>query len=330
MNKALLLFSLLLVNLSIAQAQDYPKSRPLANQGPTQIKTAIFVLDIENIDNKTQSFTLNMVIRLKWEDLRLKDIGHSLPLQSVWHPNVQIYNLRKMEKQFPEIVSITKDGVVQYIQRYQATLSSPLDFREFPFDEQSLAISLLSFGYTPQEVEFVFETAGGGEGFSISDWKVKPMGATISQLKASMFNDGSEELIRPKLDYTFSATRHIQFYWWKVLSPLMVILFLSWAVFWIDPEQVGAQIGIAGTSILTLIAFLYRLDNLIPPVSYLTHMDHFIFATLMMVFLAYLEALISTTLAFKGKKQIAVKLDYVFRIAYPIAFIFIVYMYWIR
>ena len=131
------------------------------------------------------------------------------------------------------------------------------------------------------------------------------------------------------MDYEFKASRYIHFYWWKVLAPLMVILFLSWAVFWIDPSQVGAQIGVSGTSILTLIAFLYKLDNVLPPVSYLTHMDHFIFTALVLVFIAYIEALVSITLAHKDKKELALKLDYSFRIAYPILFLIVIYFFWL-
>jgi hypothetical protein len=271
-----------------------------------------------------------VVVRLKWKDERLAGVKGPIPLNSVWNPNIHIYNLRNVETHFPEVVKISNDGVVEYTQRYYATLSSPLDFSEFPFDQQKLPISLLSFGYTPEQVEMVFETAGGSEKFSISDWQIEAVGATVSNLSANMFNDGSEEIVRPKLDYVFSAHRYIQYYWWKVLAPLMLILFLSWAVFWIDPSQVAAQIGVSGTAILTLIAFLFRLENILPPVSYLTHIDHFIFTTLVMVFFSYTEALVSTTFALKGKKDFALKLDKVFRIGYPIIFVAILLIFWIR
>jgi hypothetical protein len=66
----------------------------------------------------------------------LKDIKGPASLNSIWQPNVQIYNVRDVEIRFPEQVIITEDRLVQYTQRYYATLSSPLDFREFPFDEQ--------------------------------------------------------------------------------------------------------------------------------------------------------------------------------------------------
>lgn len=328
MNKILLITFLLFANFSDTKAEEFSRSRPAENNGPTKVMISLYVIDIEDVDNKDQSFTLDIVIRYKWKDSRLTGMENPIPLHSIWYPNIQIYNLRDMEKRFPEIVTV-HDGTVQYTQRYYATLSSPLDFKEFPFDVQKLPITLLAFGQTPEEVELILETAGGADKFSISDWQIEPIGAKNSTIKANLFNDGTELIVRPKLDYEFSAHRHIQYYWWKILAPLMVILFLSWAVFWIDPSQVAAQIGVSGTSILTLIAFLFRLENILPPVSYLTHMDHFIFAALIMVFFSYMEALVSTTFALKGKKAFAQKIDLVFRIGYPIIFVVIIYLFWI-
>lgn len=321
---------ILLAHTTNAQTADLPRSRPDEKGVPTKVLVSIYVLDIEKIDNKEQNFTLDVVIRLKWKDERISGVEIPIPLNAIWQPNVQIYNLRNVDTRFPEAVTVLPDGTVQYTQRYYATLSSHLNFQEFPFDIQTLPISLLAFGFTPDEVELVLETSGSEKNFSISDWKVEPIGAKVSKVKANLFDNASEEIVRPRLDFEYKATRYIQFYWWKVLAPLTVILFLSWAVFWIDPAQVGAQIGVSGTSILTLIAFLYKLDNILPPVSYLTHMDHFIFTALVLVFVAYIEALVSTTYALKGKNAFALRLDLIFRIAYPIIFLIIVFIFWMR
>ena len=329
MYKILIIVILVSTYLLNAQPNEFPKSRPNEKEGPTEVLVAFYIIDIEDIDNKKQSFTADVVIRLKWSDPRLSDVKRQVPLNAIWNPNIHIYNLRDSETRLPEIVTILNEGTVQYTQRYYAKLNCQLDFKDFPFDEQILPISLMSFGYTPNEVQLVYENAGSEKKFSISDWYIEPLGAKTSVMRANLFEDNSEEITRPKLDYNLKANRFIQYYWWKVLAPLLVILFLSWAVFWIDPSQVGAQIGVSGTSILTLIAFLLRLENFLPPVSYLTHMDYFIFTSLVLVFLAYLEALTSTTFALKGKKDFALKLDFTSRIVYPIIYFIVILYFWI-
>jgi len=330
MNKLLIAFFLVFSNIIHAQEQIFPKTRPLAKEGPTKVLVSLYIIDIENIDNKKQSFTADFIVRLRWKDPRLADVKRSIPIKSVWNPNTLIYNLRgDDETRFPEVVTILDSGLVEYKQRYYANLGNSLDFSDFPFDKQTLTISFVAFGFSPNEVEFIPEFEGKTEKFSISDWKIESIGFEVSEFQVNLFGNNAKKLVRPKIEYKFSSERFIQYYRWKILAPLMVILFLSWAVFWIDPSQVGAQIGVAGTSILTLIAFLLRLESFLPPVSYLTRLDHFVFTSLILVFVAYLEALVSTTFALKGNHKLALKLDFVFRILYPVLFLIIYLVFWI-
>ncbi|MEA3302655.1 MAG: hypothetical protein U9Q75_05180 [Pseudomonadota bacterium] len=49
------------------------------------------------------------------------------------------------------------------------------------------------------------------------------------------------------------AKRYIAYYIWQIVLPLAVVV-MSWAAFWIDRVHVGVRIGVATSSILTLIA----------------------------------------------------------------------------
>ena len=102
MNKVLVLIMLFSTFISKAQSTDLPKSRPHEQGKPTEVKVALYVLDIEGIDNKKQSFTLDMIMRFKWSDPRLSNEQGMIPLNTIWHPNVQIYNLRNVETRFAE------------------------------------------------------------------------------------------------------------------------------------------------------------------------------------------------------------------------------------
>ena len=42
------------------------------------------------------------------------------------------------------------------------------------------------------------------------------------------------------------------------------------------PDHHDAQIGLSATSMLTLIAFIFATTNMVPALSYLTRLDHFI------------------------------------------------------
>jgi hypothetical protein len=107
---------------------------------------------------------------------------------------------------------------------------------------------------------------------------------------------------------------------WRVIGPLTFIVLMSWAVFWIDPGSFGVQIGLASTSILTLVAFLFSLNNVLPPLSYLTRMDVFLFSSLALAFLAFGEAIMTAVLKGRGREGRALRVDRWARWAFPIAF----------
>jgi hypothetical protein len=319
---------ILVVSSFINASQSYdPKERP--TDEPTQATIRIYILDVESINNINQNFSGDFIVRLEWKDERLIGGKSTYPLNQVWHPTVHIFNARDINLQLPEAVTVLPDGTVRYIQRYYGTFASALDFKKFPFDYQLLSLNFVSLLYSENEIEFVFDVGGRADRFSLSGWDVSSGEVSIEPMPIDFDKGAETRMTRASFNYTMTATRHISFYWYKVVAPMAIIVLLSWAVFFIDPSQVAAQVGVSATSILTLIAFLLRLENFIPPISYLTQLDYFVFTTLFLVFMAYMEALVSTRFALRGKKELALKLDYMSRLIFPSVFILIIIFFWV-
>ena len=76
---------------------------------------------------------------------------------------------------------------------------------------------------------------------------------------------------------------------------------MSWSVLWIDPSQTGAQVSIAITSMLTLIAYRFAVGADVPRLPYLTVLDRFILASSILVFLSLVEVVVTTTLALRAR-----------------------------
>ena len=101
-------------------------------------------------------------------------------------------------------------------------------------------------------------------------------------------------------------------------------------MFWIDPQHIGPKIAVSATSILTLVAFLIRLDSMLPPVSYLTNMDRFVYMTLLLVFFAYVVALSSSRLAVSDSGMaMAQTMDKYSRVLFPVAYAVVVFVFWV-
>ncbi len=101
------------------------------------------------------------------------------------------------------------------------------------------------------------ERSGRLESFSIVGWSVE-LGE--ADLEPQYLPGQGRALAR--LSLSLVAERYPQFHVWKVLVPLTMIVFMAWAVFSVDPQQLSPQMGVSTASVLTLIAFQFSLGYL--------------------------------------------------------------------
>ena len=61
-----------------------------------------------------------------------------------------------------------------------------------------------------------------------------------------------------------------------VIVPLLLIVMLSWSVFWMDQSSLGDRISVSFIGILTVVAYQIVLSEILPRISYLTLMNGFL------------------------------------------------------
>jgi hypothetical protein len=229
--------------------------------------------------------------------------------------------MKSAVKQFEEIVWVDCRGNVEYGQILYGDFLTTANIKEFPFDQRFLKIEFVSTKYETNELQFVKneKATGRDEQFSITDWNIGEI--PIAESAVYHFKPGNQELA--SFIYKLTAIRNYNFFLWKVIAPLVLIVFMSWAVFWIPPSQLGPQIGLSVTSMLTLIAYRFAIGNIVPDVDYLTRFDKFVFGSTLLVFLALIEAVITGSLSFSKNEELASSIDWYSRFLFPLAFIVI-------
>ena len=298
--------------------------RPGHKDKPTTINIGIAVVDIDTIDGADQSFRANFVISMNWEDPRLAKTTSTmrkLDLKEVWNPGLQIVNQQKLFKTFPDTVEISPEGTVNYKQRYWGTLSHPMNLREFPFDHHSLHINIVAAGWNSEDIKFVIvaDRTGLGERLTVTDWNI--VGWEVSTESIII---GKGLPVFPGAIFEFEANRLVGFYLVKVLLPLVMIIFMSLIILFIDPAHVGPKFSIAITAMLTLIAYRFLLGNLLPKISYLTRMDYFLFGSTFLVFAVLVETAITARYMGLKKERLARELDYWSRWIFVVLFLVII------
>ena len=289
---------------------------------PSEVKIVVFIIDIDNIDSANQTFTANVFVSCRWTDPTLKHLGPNIimrPLKDVWHPRIQFINQQKIFHTFAPEVEISPEGEVVYRIRVWGNFSQPLNLRNFPFDKQQFEIILIASGHKPDELPLIPNNeiqSSIADKLSLADWSiVESNGKTsiyepIPNVKVSAFS------------FHFIAKRHSDYYLLKVILPLLLIVGMSWIVFWIPPKQAAIQISVSVTSMLTLIAYRFAVDNHLPNISYLTRLDYFILGSTVIVFLTLLQVVITSTIATTNLK-LALVIDLHSKWVFPLIFIII-------
>ena len=303
--------------------------RPNADSGgPTQVSVGIWAVDISNIDSAQQNFTAELAVVLRWKDPRLTHTGNGVvryPLEQIWHPRVGIVNeTNSVSRKMPDSVEVDPDGMVTYRQRYVGAFTQPLRLQSFPFDRQTFRIQLVAVRYQSNEVMFVpdqvwiqdgLKDAGGiSPSITLPDWTIEKW-----ELKPLVY------ALAPHHQYSsyafeFTASRNVQYYILKVILPLVLIVMMSWSVFWIDPINASSQVSIAMTSMLTLIAYRFAIDSQLPLLPYMTRLDVFILASTLLVFFSLIEVVATIILDNTQKKKRAVRIDRYCRVIFPVIF----------
>ncbi|HDH08113.1 MAG TPA: hypothetical protein ENG96_01380, partial [Gammaproteobacteria bacterium] len=99
-----------------------------------------------------------------------------------------------------------------------------------------------------------------------------------------------------------------------------LIVMMSWVVFWIDPKNVANQLGVAVTTVLTLIAYHIALSGRLPVIPYLTQMDKFLFSSTLLVFLSLIEVVVTSHLSGTDRLSMARRIDRQARWFFPVLF----------
>jgi hypothetical protein len=123
--------------------------------------------------------------------------------------------------------------------------------------------------------------------------------------------------------FEIAVERRYGFYLWKVFLPLLLMVIMSWSVFWFDPPEVSSQVTIAVTTILTIIAFALAISLTLPRVPYLTFADAFFLTCYIFAFVTMVEVT-TVHIAYRNeRRKVAAKIRGTARWLVPAAFVVI-------
>ena len=299
--------------------------RPTVNGEPTVIELGVFIIDIDEIDDVNQTFSVDVFVVARWHDPRLalpmaerQGKKRFMMLDEVWTPRIMSLNNRGLEPQLREGVEVDDLGNVKFQNRLLGDLAADLEFQEFPFDVQRLPIDLVSYENTMDELQFSPKSGivTQEDKFSIEGWRLKLLEPELGVFKVPV--EGTE---LPRLTYVIEAERDSDYYALTMLVPMSLIIFMAWTVFWLQPNIVPPRIAISTASIFSLIALGVSMRLGLPKISYFTKADIFVLGCTLLVFIALGVAVLGSRWASSDRMEQALKANAISRWVYMLLFV---------
>lgn len=314
----------------VTTTPDSSLPKPPPHQGkPVAVSVGVYISNLDNIDQATETYKLSGYLSAKWTDPRLifnpKELGVDYIAYKpgeIWEPYLTKVNAVDENQPNDVALDVKPDGTVQYSERFDVTLSGRFHFSLFPFDSQMLQMIIESFEYDKNQVIFLVDKQQSGWGedefLSLSEWQIR--GFSISTSLREYVPDKTEY---SRVTFGLKVKRNPEFYIWKILLPLLLIDIISWSVFWIDAKKdFGSQIGLGMTSLLTAIAYSFTISNILPRVAYLTLIDSFILLSYIFIFsLICVVVLLHYFISFREQPDIALAIQKKCRWIYPLGFV---------
>jgi hypothetical protein len=299
-------------------------------KGPIPVKIGIKMQQITHVEQKAENFGVVATLMMEWQDPALAfnpetvqdrvkvysgdSFSRAMSGKGTPWPEFTLFNQQGNRWVQNRIVAVFSDGRAIYLERFSTTLQAPdFDFRRFPFDTQQFFIRVDS---VLPEWFCVFREMEGysevGKQLGEEEWIVTGFDTGIAQ---------AEIAGRPvsRFNFRFEARRHLTYYIFRILFPLLIIIIVSWIIFFL--KDYAKRVDAAGANLLLFIAFNFTISSDLPRLGYLTFLDMilvsaFVVAAAVLILSVYLKRKVT-----EGREAFVQRIDKYVIWSYPLAYL---------
>jgi len=299
--------------------------------GPTLVGMAFFVTELREIDAVRDDYAFRGYVRSTWCDpdraFDPAEIGTDRRLSfgqaaeremlGAWSPaGFPVNRIGQMDVTDRELI-VHHDGTVENNLNISLRVAADFDLRRFPFDRQRLELAVESFLWPEDDLVIVADpqATGFANDFSIPEWRIERVGTRIESSSALRSTEAFSRIV-----LEIDVVREWGFYVWKIMLPLVVIVALSWSIFWMSDERVAGRSRITATGVLTIVAYQFVVGEDLPRIAYLTLLDKVMILSFMLLAVTVVESLIVSRYQDDDMPR-AVRIDRVSRVLFPGAYV---------
>lgn len=309
---------------------------PPNEAGGVVVRARFELHDINEINDESETFEFSGVLTLEWRDPRqafdpavvgvnekVFQGGYQFAeLAAGWYPQTVLVNESGLYEKSGVVLRIQPDGTSTVTETINAVAESEVNMALFPFDRHRLEAAFEVLGFGNDEVVFQVDSDSGA-GSPTVDVRVPQW--TIGDLRMSVRDRPAPYAGRRKIASTVVVSVDVQrqplYAVRLVVFPLIVIVLLSFSVFWMDHTSESDRTSISFIGILTGVAYLLTMSDQLPHISYFTLMHGFINLSFLTMCATVVINLAVGAHDRRGRHDLADRIDRRCRWAFPLVYV---------
>ncbi|KAI1294824.1 Gamma-aminobutyric acid receptor subunit rho-2 [Halotydeus destructor] len=291
-----------------------PQVPPTVNtEGPDEVYVALQILDVDEVDENQMYFQIQIFLITTWIDPRLVTdqlaesnfMSHHrllIPddaMKCFWTPSV-IFDNNKDGKMFMlsvpnTMLAVYKNKTVLKASRFSVKVRCRFDLSRYPMDIQRCQFRMRLFDEPDDLVTLRWMDQGNSPLKYITEKAIEVnshIKPTRFRLEISTGWNKTKWWLNSQFTYlgvNITFNRLLTSSLLTIYIPSTLIVSLSWVSFWIDVQGIPGRVSLGIMSILTIITQILDIRKTMPPVSYVTAIDIWLFGCLVYVFLSLVE-----------------------------------------
>lgn len=225
---------------------------------------------------KTNSWDSDFVLFLTWKDPRVarlvpsgkKEVTLSLSQAKaqIWMPEIVVTNRAvKMYEIISTAVQIYSTGEVRKVERAIVTCKNIFDLGEYPFDTQEFFLKIASAKYMSDEL--VLKASKDKNQSGMNDDVFDAFQYSLAGFKLYAIEEQDGAMVTSRGVFHMSAKRSLDKYGEAHLMPTILLLIISFAIFWFPflAPFIMPRMALSMLALLSFTNLMIKTSGMLPP-----------------------------------------------------------------
>ncbi|BFZ21949.1 hypothetical protein BsWGS_24988 [Bradybaena similaris] len=263
-----------------------------AKSSKVKVQVCVQFFKVGEIDTLKEQYTADVIVRARWRepslDGKLNECGDNIDIKKYWNPKLYIENSYGDPKEMFRYRVVFNDKGEAFMSEkrtVKGTFMENLELDDFPFDVQDLTVTVASeFPYSEVEVVEDLDNRHMVNKQSFVDEQEWYLYAHTECLKRELVIDQFDPSAkRSAISVRCRAARRPGYFIWNIFMVTFLICSLSFITFSVEKTLPQNRLQLSFTLVLTAVAFKSVVNQSLPRISYLTYMDKYLLASMIMM-----------------------------------------------